>query len=65
MTNKVREIRLKKGISQTELARLIEVSRQTIHAVETMKYVPSIDLALRIAKILKKPVEKLFFLDSN
>lgn len=61
--NRLREIRLERSLQQTELARAVSVSRQTIHAIETSKYVPSVELALRIAAYLELPVESLFNLD--
>ena len=60
MRNKVREIRAAKGITQVQLARQAGVSRQTIHAIETSKHDPSVTLALKIAKVLRTSVEKLF-----
>lgn len=55
-------MRLKKQIGQTELAKRVGVSRQTIHAIETGKYVPSVLVALKISLVLRLPVEKLFYL---
>jgi DNA-binding XRE family transcriptional regulator len=60
MKNFVQETRLSLNISQTQFAFQVGVSRQTIHAVETGKYVPSVELALRIADELGKRVEDLF-----
>ena len=61
--NCLKETRIKKGINQSEMARLVEVSRQTIHAIEVDKYTPSVDLAMKIAKVLKTKVEKIFILE--
>jgi putative transcriptional regulator len=47
------------------LAELINVSRQTINAIESNKYVPSTVLALKIARLFGKPVEEVFALDEN
>ena len=60
MENRVRSFREKVGWSQGELARRLGVSRQTINAVETDKYDPSLPLALRMAKIFAVPVDQLF-----
>ena len=60
MENSVKEHRVERGWSQGELARRLGVSRQTINAVETDKYDPSLPLALRMAKIFGKPVDALF-----
>jgi putative transcriptional regulator len=60
MKNKVRELRAKKEWSQGELAEELGVSRQTINAIETEKYDPSLPLALKIARLFKQPIEKIF-----
>jgi putative transcriptional regulator len=58
--NRLKEIRESKGWSQGELARRLGVSRQTINAVETDKYDPSLPLALRMAKLFGVAVPYLF-----
>ena len=60
MENRLKEIREAKGWSQGELARRLGVSRQTINAVETDKYDPSLPLALRMAKLFGLAVPDLF-----
>jgi putative transcriptional regulator len=60
MQNRVREWREQAGWSQGELARRLGVSRQTVNAVETDKYDPSLPLALRLAKLFGQPVDQLF-----
>jgi putative transcriptional regulator len=60
MKNRVRELRTEKEWSQGELAEELGVSRQTINAIETEKYDPSLPLALKIARLFKQPVEKIF-----
>ena len=60
MKNRLRQFREYKGWSQGELARRLGVSRQTINAVETDKYDPSLPLALRMAKLFGVPVPELF-----
>ena len=60
MKNQVRELRTLKAWSQGELAEKLAVSRQTINAIETEKYDPSLPLALKIAKLFKRPVEEIF-----
>lgn len=60
LENNLREIRLKREISQVDLAKSAEVSRQTIHAVESGKYIPSVELALKIARVFNMPVESIF-----
>lgn len=58
--NSVQRVRTEYGITQEELAERVQVSRQTIIAIERGRYAPSVLLALRIAKFFKRPVEELF-----
>ena len=60
MKNKLRELRAAKEWSQGDLAEKLAVSRQTINAIETEKYDPSLPLAFKIAKLFKLPVEEIF-----
>ena len=60
VTNRIREVRTDRGWSQGELAERLEVSRQTIHAIETGRYEPSLALALKMARLFGSPVEQLF-----
>ncbi len=60
MKNIVRERREAQGWSQGELAERLEVSRQTINAIETGKYDPSLPLAFKLARLFKAPIEDLF-----
>jgi putative transcriptional regulator len=60
MKNLVRELRMQRGWSQGELADKLEVSRQTINAIETERYDASLPLAFAIADIFNKPIEKIF-----
>ena len=63
--SRVRELRERKGWSQGELAERLEVSRQTINAIETGKYDPSLPLAFRIARLFGKPIEFIFLPDGE
>lgn len=63
MENRIRHWREQAGWSQGELARRLGVSRQTINAVETDKYDPSLPLALRLSRLFGVPVPELFFDD--
>ncbi len=65
MENFIRVERAKKKITQAELAKKLNVSRQTIHAIETGKFVPSTVLALKIAKFFGVKVEDLFRLENT
>lgn len=60
MKNQVRTLRTEREWSQAELAEKLAVSRQTINAIETEKYDPSLPLALKIGKLFKLPVEEIF-----
>jgi len=60
LKNNLREFRLRKNISQKELALILGVTRQTIIALEKQRYSPSLHLALRIAKYFGAKVEDLF-----
>jgi putative transcriptional regulator len=61
--NRLKEFRNAHGWSQGELAARLGVSRQTINAVETDKYDPSLPLAMRLSKLLGAPVDDLFIDD--
>ncbi|WP_409079694.1 helix-turn-helix transcriptional regulator [Salibacter sp.] len=63
MKNKVKRYRQFSELTQSQLANSIGVSRQTIHAIEKGKYVPSTVLALKLSKELKVKVEELFTLE--
>ena len=65
MKNKLKVARAEMDITQGELAEKINVSRQTINAIESGKYVPSTVLALKIAKVFGKNVEEIFFLEED
>ncbi|MBD8874251.1 helix-turn-helix transcriptional regulator [Rhodanobacter sp. DHB23] len=60
MNNHVRELRGEQGWSQADLAERLEVSRQTVNAIETGKYDPSLPLAFRIARLFGRPIESIF-----
>lgn len=62
VSNHVYEIRMAADITQEKLSEKIGVSRQTIIAIEKGNYIPSVLLALRLAKFFKKPVEELFYI---
>jgi putative transcriptional regulator len=60
MKNRLRELRAKKGWSQAELADRLEVSRQSVNAIETGKYDPSLPLAFRLARLFGMRIEEMF-----
>jgi putative transcriptional regulator len=61
--NDVKERRLEHGLSQAELAKAVNVSRQTINSIETGKYVPSLPLALALGRFFGVPLEEIFDAD--
>lgn len=60
MTNTVKLERVRINLSQQDLAEQVKVSRQTIHSIESGKFMPSFVLAIKIARALNTPVEELF-----
>jgi putative transcriptional regulator len=58
-------LRAEREWSQADLADAVGVSRQTINAIETGKYDPSLPLALKMARLFAQPVEAIFFLDAD
>jgi Predicted transcriptional regulators len=63
--NRLKEIRTAKGLTQSDLAALVGVSRKTINTVENSVFIPSTVLALSLAKTLDTTVEALFFLTDD
>jgi putative transcriptional regulator len=60
MKNHLRELRAERGWSQAVLAEKLEVSRQTVNAIETQKYDPSLPLAFKIAEVFNMKIEEVF-----
>ena len=60
MKNKLRELRAAREWSQGDLADKLGVSRQTVNAIETEKYDPSLPLAFKVAKLFKLRIEEIF-----
>jgi putative transcriptional regulator len=60
MRNRLRELRSAKEWSQGDLAEKLGVSRQTVNAIETEKYDPSLPLAFKIARLFRKNIEEIF-----
>ncbi len=65
MRNDVRELRSARGLSQGDLGDALGVSRQTINAIETERYTPSLPLAIELARFFGTSVEDLFHVDDN
>ncbi len=60
LSNRVKELRLQKDISQGKLAELVGVTRQTIISLEKGSYIPSLLLAMRISEVLETTIEQIF-----
>jgi putative transcriptional regulator len=65
MENRIRELRAIKRLSQADLADALGVSRQTINALETGKYDPSLPLAFKLAKLFNQRIEEIFLEEAN
>jgi putative transcriptional regulator len=65
MDNRLRELRAERGWSQARLAELLDVSRQTVNAIETGKYDPSLPLAFRISHAFDTSIESIFLPDGR
>ena len=63
MRNLVKELRTAREWSQATLADHLQVSRQTVNAIETGRYDPSLPLAFAIAKLFQQPIERIFLVD--
>ena len=63
MKNRIKELRKSQKLTQDELANAMGVSRQTINAIENDKYNPTLELAIKLARYLRIPVEDLFILE--
>jgi putative transcriptional regulator len=61
MKNRIKVLRAENNMTQAELAVAVEVSRQTINAIETGKFDPSLPLAFKISKLFGLPIESIFF----
>lgn len=60
MTNRLRVLRAERRWSQADLAERLGVSRQTVNAVETERYEPSLSLAFKMARLFDQPIEEIF-----
>lgn len=63
MKNKLEELRKQNQLTQEQLAEKLQVSRQTIHSIESQKYLPSITLAFKIARLFNLSIEDIFEYD--
>jgi putative transcriptional regulator len=60
MKNRLRVLRAEYNLTQAALAERLDVSRQTVNAIETEKYEPSLTLAFKIARLFGRPIEEIF-----
>jgi len=60
MNNSLRQLREERGWSQGDLAERLDVSRQTVNAIETSKYDPSLPLAFKISRLFRQSIESIF-----
>jgi len=65
MINHIKALRAERGWSQAELADMLDVSRQSVNAIETGRYDPSLPLAFAIAKLFNLPIESIFTPDQE
>lgn len=65
LQNRLKELRARDGLNQTELAKIIGASRQTVSLMERGDYAPSVVLAIKIARVFKENVEDIFILEEE
>jgi putative transcriptional regulator len=65
VTNTIRGLRTERGLTQAQLAELLGVTRQTVIAVEQGRYSPSLELAFQIARALGRPIDQVFFYETD
>ena len=65
MKTRLRELRARERLNQTELAKLAKVSRQKISLIEREDYIPSLLIAKRLAKIFDEPIEEIFIFEEE
>ncbi|MBT2679320.1 helix-turn-helix transcriptional regulator [Bacillus sp. ISL-35] len=65
LTNRVKELRAKHHYTQNDLAMEVDVTRQTIVALEKGSYIPSLLLAMKIARTFKLPIEEIFYMEGE
>ena len=65
MNNHIRALRAERGWSQAALAEMLDVSRQSVNAIETGRYDPSLPLAFAIARLFQLPIESIFIPDQE
>ncbi len=65
MKTKIKELRARLGINQTELAKRAKISRQTVSLIEREEFMPSLLIAMKIARVFDEPIEEIFKFDEE
>lgn len=65
LKNRLKELRARDSLNQTDLAKLAQISRQTVSLIERGEYTPSVVIALRIAAIFEESLEDVFYLQEE
>ena len=65
MKTRLKELRAREGMNQTQLAKHAKISRQTVSLIEREEFVPSLLIAVRIARIFNEPIEKIFLFEED
>lgn len=65
MKNRLKVLRAERDWTQEELAKRLDVSRQTVNAIEKSKYDPSLPLAFKISRVFRMPIESVFEIDDG
>lgn len=65
MKSRLKELRARDGLNQTQLAKLAKISRQTVSLIEREEFIPSLLIAVRIARIFNEPVESVFSIEED
>ncbi len=65
MKNRLKELRARESLNQTQLAKKAKISRQTVSLIERGEYMPSLIIAVRIARVFNEPVENVFLFEEE
>ncbi len=65
MRSRLKELRARDGLNQTQLAKRAKVSRQTISLIEREEFIPSLLIATRVSRIFEEPIENIFFFEED
>jgi putative transcriptional regulator len=65
LKNRLKELRARDNLNQTQLAQMAKISRQTVSLIERLEYMPSLIIAARIARIFEEPIENVFIFEEE